>query len=47
MDLKEIVVNTRDWVDSAQDREYSCEFVNEPPNSITHGVIYEDPKTLK
>ena len=28
MDLEEIGVNTRDWVDSAQDRDYWRAFVN-------------------
>ena len=28
MDLKEICVNTRNWVDSAQDRDYWRAFVN-------------------
>ena len=28
MDLKEIGINTRNWVDSVQDREYSRAFVN-------------------
>ena len=32
--LKEIYINTRNWVDSAQD----CECGIEPPGSIRHGV---------
>jgi hypothetical protein len=28
MDHKEIVINTRNWVDSAQDRDYWIPFVN-------------------
>jgi hypothetical protein len=28
MDLKEIVINTRNWVDSAQDRDYWKALVN-------------------
>ena len=28
MDLKEIYINTRNWVDSAQDRDYSRALVN-------------------
>ena len=28
MDLKEIVINTRNWVDSAQDRDYWSALVN-------------------
>ena len=28
MDLKEIVINTRNWVDSAQDRDYWRALVN-------------------
>ena len=28
IDLKEIVINTRNWVDSAQDRDYWRAFVN-------------------
>ena len=40
MDLKEIGINTRNWVDSAQDRDYwsPCECGIEPPGSISHGV---------
>ena len=40
MDLKEIVTNTRNWVDSAQDRDYWRTFVNAALNlgSISHGV---------
>ena len=41
MDLKEIGINTRNWVDSAQDRElleipWECSI--EPPGSISHEV---------
>ena len=35
MNFKEIDINTRDWVDSAQDRD-SCECRIEPPGSISH-----------
>ena len=28
MDLREIVINTRNWVDSTQDRDYSKGLVN-------------------
>ena len=28
MDLKEMGINTRNWVDSAQDRDYWISFVN-------------------
>jgi hypothetical protein len=38
MDLKEIGINTRNWVDSAQDRTRECAI--EPPGSIRHGVNY-------
>ena len=40
MDLKEIGVITRNWVDSAQDRDYwsPCKSGIEPPGSMGHGV---------
>ena len=38
MDLKEIGVNTRNWVDSAQDRDYWRALVNAALNPISHGV---------
>jgi hypothetical protein len=41
MDLEEIGINTRHWVDSAQDKgllESPCECGIEPPGSISHGV---------
>ena len=42
MDPKEISVNTRNWVDSAQDRDYWTASVNvalnHPPAFINHGV---------
>ena len=40
MDLKEIGSNTRNWVDSAQDRDYwsPCEYGIEPPGFISHGI---------
>ena len=41
MDLKEIDVNMRNWVDSAQDRDYWRALVNAALNlqvSISHGV---------
>ena len=41
MDLKEIGINTRNLVDSAQDRDYlrvPCECGIEPPGCISHGV---------
>ena len=41
MDLKEISINTRNWVDSAQDRchlESQSECGIEPTGSISHGV---------
>ena len=40
MDLKEIGINTRNWVESAQDRDYWRALVNdtEPPGSIRHLV---------
>ena len=38
MDLKGICINTRNWVDSAQDRDYWSALLNaEPPCSISHG----------
>ena len=40
MDLKEIGINTRNWVVSAQDRDYwriPCQCANEAPVSISHG----------
>ena len=36
MDLKEVGINTRNWVDSAQDRE----LLETPPGSLNHGVSY-------
>ena len=40
MDLKEIGINTRNWVDSNQERllETICECEIEPPGSISHVV---------
>ena len=39
MYLKEICINTRNWVDSAQGLlECSCECGIEPPGSISHGI---------
>ena len=41
MDLEEIGINARNWVDSAQDRnllESLCECGIEPPGCISHGV---------
>ena len=41
MNLKEMGVNTRNWIDSAQDWdcwESPCECDIEPPGSIIHGV---------
>ena len=41
MDLKEIGINARNWVDSAKDRDYWRAVVNEaPPGSISHGVSW-------
>ena len=43
MNLKEIEINTRNWFDSAHDRdllERPCEYGIEPPGSISHGVSY-------
>ena len=37
MDLEEIGINARNWVDSAQDRDY-CGI--EPPGFISHGVSW-------
>ena len=37
MDLEEIGINTGNWVDSAQGRDY-CECDIEPPGSISHRV---------
>ena len=42
MNLKEIAVNTRNWVDSLQDKDYwsaLCDGGIELPGSIFHGVI--------
>ena len=39
MDLEEIGINTRNWVDSAPDRNY-CECCIEPLRSTSHGVSY-------
>ena len=39
MDLKEIGVNIRNWIDSAQDRDYWRTLVN-VYGSINHGVSY-------
>ena len=39
MDLKEIGINTRNWIDSDQDRDYWKALVNaanEPPGSKNH-----------
>ena len=46
MDLKEIGVNMRNWVDSAQHRDYwrPCECGIEPPGSISGVVLQSDPK---
>ena len=40
MYFKEMGMNTRNWVDSAQERglESPCECGVEPPGSISHGV---------
>ena len=41
IDLEEICINARNWVDSAQDRDCwmsSCESGIEAPGSISHGV---------
>ena len=41
MDLKEIGISTRNWVDFTQDRDYWRALVNaaiEPPGSISHGA---------
>jgi hypothetical protein len=43
MDLEEILINTRNWVDSAQNKYYwesYCEFSTEPIGFISHGVSY-------
>jgi hypothetical protein len=37
-DLEEIDINMRNWVDSAQDREYWRALVNAALGSISHGV---------
>ena len=42
MDFKEISTNTKNWVDSAQDKDYlesSCECGNELQCSISKGII--------
>ena len=41
MDLKEIVINTSNWVDLALDRDYWRAFFEcniESPGSINHGI---------
>ena len=38
MNLKEIGINTRNWVDLAQGRESPCECGIEPPRSLSHEV---------
>ena len=41
MGVKEMNINTRNWVDSAQHRDYwraRCDFFIEPPGFISHGV---------
>ena len=42
MDLKEIGMNTRNWVDLDQDRDYWKAFKCgiKPPGSVSHGVGY-------
>ena len=41
MDLKEIGVNTRNWIDSGQDADYyPCECSIEPPGFMYNGVSY-------
>ena len=40
MDLKEIGNNTKNWIDSAQDRDYWSECGIKPPGSISHGVSW-------
>ena len=41
MDLKEIGINTRNWVDLTQDRDYWSALVRgiEPPGSISHESV--------
>ena len=46
MDLEEIGINVRNWVDSAQDRDYWRALI-EPPGSISHGVSYHLTKFSK
>ena len=43
MDLKEISINTRNWVDSAQDKDYWRALVNaiQPSGPIRYGVSYQ------
>ena len=39
MDLKEIGINTRNWVDSAKDRDYCRVFVNAALNlRVPYGI---------
>ena len=42
LDLKEVGINSWNWVDSAKDRDYWRILVCgiEPPGSISHGVSY-------
>ena len=39
IDLEKIGANTRNWVDSAQDRDSPCECGIEPPGSISHELV--------
>ena len=41
MDLKEIGINTKKWVDLAQDRVQWRALLNAPPGSISHGDLVE------
>ena len=41
MELKEIIINTRNWVDLAQDRDHwRAHCVIEPPGPMSLGVSY-------
>ena len=38
MELTEIGIDTRNWLDSAENSPFECDI--EPPGFISHGVIY-------
>jgi hypothetical protein len=47
MDLKEISINTKNWVDSAQDSDYSRALVNAPLNlQVSYVMVLDDRKGM-